>query len=111
MADGALYPKQIFLLSSTGSLSRQNLQNLRVRLFFQGRCALVTGGASGIGYACALALSEQGAQVTVLDKDPSVLKVFDGTNIQGRVCDVKDADAVRDAVAESVATFGVSIFW
>lgn len=73
---------------------------------FQGRCALVTGGASGIGYACALALSEQGAQVTVLDKDPSVLNVFDGTNIQGRVCDVKDADAVRDAVAESVAAFG-----
>ena len=66
----------------------------------------MTGGASGIGYACALALSEQGAQVTVLDKDPSVLKVFDGTNIQGRVCDVKDADAVRDAVAESVAAFG-----
>ena len=73
---------------------------------FQGRCALVTGGASGIGYACALALSEQGAQVTVLDKDPSVLNVFDGTNIQGRVCDVKDADAVRDAVAESAAAFG-----
>jgi len=73
---------------------------------FQGRCALVTGGASGIGRACALALAEHGARVTVLDKDPSVLKVFDTPDIEGRVCDVKDAQAVRDAVAQSVAALG-----
>jgi NAD(P)-dependent dehydrogenase (short-subunit alcohol dehydrogenase family) len=73
---------------------------------FQGRCALVTGGASGIGRACAIALAEQGARVTVLDKDPSVLTVFDGSDIQGQVCDVKDAQAVRESVAESVSTFG-----
>ena len=73
---------------------------------FQGRCALVTGGASGIGRACAMALAEQGARVTVLDKDPSVLAVFDSPNIQGRICDVKDAQAVRESIAESVSTFG-----
>ena len=73
---------------------------------FQGRCALVTGGASGIGRSCAIALAEQGARVTVLDKDPSVLTVFDGPDIQGRVCDVKDAQAVRESVADSVSTFG-----
>jgi len=73
---------------------------------FQGRCALVTGGASGIGRACAMALAEQGARVTVLDKDPSVLTVFDASDVQGLVCDVKDAQAVRDAVAESVSSFG-----
>ena len=73
---------------------------------FQGRCALVTGGASGIGRSCAIALAEQGARVTVLDKDPSVLTVFDGPDIQGRVCDVKDAQAVRESVAESVSIFG-----
>ena len=73
---------------------------------FQGRCALVTGGASGIGRSCAIALAEQGARVTVLDKDPSVLTVFDGPDVQGRVCDVKDAQAVRESVAESVSTLG-----
>ena len=73
---------------------------------FQGRCALVTGGASGIGRACALALAEHGARVMVLDKDPSVLTVFDAPDIQGQICDVKDAQAVRDAVAESVAALG-----
>ena len=73
---------------------------------FQGRCALVSGGASGIGRACAMALAEQGACVTVLDKDPSVLAVFDSPNIQGRICDVKDAQAVRESITESVSTFG-----
>jgi 3-hydroxybutyrate dehydrogenase len=38
-----------------------------VRLDLSGRTAVVTGGASGIGLACARRLSEAGAEVTVLD--------------------------------------------
>jgi len=38
-----------------------------VRLDLAGRTAVVTGGASGIGLACARRLSEAGADVTVLD--------------------------------------------
>ena len=38
-----------------------------VRLDLRGSTALVTGGASGIGLACARRLSEAGADVTVLD--------------------------------------------
>ena len=35
---------------------------------FSGRCALVTGGASGIGAAAAVRLRESGAEVAVLDR-------------------------------------------
>ena len=35
-----------------------------------GRSVLVTGGASGIGAACARVLGDEGARVTVLDRDP-----------------------------------------
>ncbi|WP_353113213.1 3-hydroxybutyrate dehydrogenase [Microbacterium sp.] len=35
----------------------------------EGRTALVTGGASGIGAACAVALAEAGARVLVADRD------------------------------------------
>ncbi|MDW5326058.1 3-hydroxybutyrate dehydrogenase [Plantactinospora sp. KLBMP9567] len=40
-----------------------------VRLDLSGRTALVTGGASGIGRACAVRLAAAGATVTVLDRD------------------------------------------
>lgn len=40
-----------------------------VRLDLAGRTAVVTGGASGIGLACARRLSGAGAEVTVLDLD------------------------------------------
>jgi 3-hydroxybutyrate dehydrogenase len=40
-----------------------------VRLDLAGRTAVVTGGASGIGLACARRLSAAGAEVTVLDLD------------------------------------------
>lgn len=45
-------------------------------LDFTGKIAIVTGGANGIGLACARALSESGARVTVLDleKPPADLE-------------------------------------
>lgn len=36
---------------------------------FTGRKALVTGGASGIGEACAVALAQEGRHVVVVDID------------------------------------------
>ena len=40
-----------------------------------GRCAVITGGAAGIGLACATLLAERGARVALLDRDPAVAEV------------------------------------
>ncbi|KAA2261164.1 3-hydroxybutyrate dehydrogenase [Solihabitans fulvus] len=60
-----------------------------------GRTALVTGAASGIGRACAIALADAGAKVHVVDRDAAgaveVAKLVGGTP---HVVDLADADLV-----------------
>lgn len=72
---------------------------------FTGEVALVTGAASGIGRACAVALRDSGAAVIALDRDASVIDA-DSANWHGIVCDIADPDAVHSAVADGVRHFG-----
>lgn len=62
-----------------------------------GRTALVTGGGSGIGRACAQALARAGALVHVVDVDAVAAKEV-AQSIGGRahVVDLADAEAVRE---------------
>ncbi|MEU4999227.1 SDR family oxidoreductase [Streptomyces sp. NPDC021622] len=69
---------------------------------FEGLKALVTGGASGIGRATAELLSARGAQVAVLDLDPSTVE----KPLTGHRADVSDDASVREAVAAAVAGLG-----
>ncbi|MDL5205150.1 SDR family oxidoreductase [Streptomyces sp. ALI-76-A] len=69
---------------------------------FEGLKALVTGGASGIGRATAELLAARGAQVAVLDLDPSSV---DRPLLAYRA-DVRDDASVREAVAAAVADLG-----
>ncbi|MFJ5259939.1 SDR family NAD(P)-dependent oxidoreductase [Streptomyces sp. NPDC088387] len=69
---------------------------------FEGLRALVTGGASGIGRATAELLAERGAQVAVLDLDPSGVE----KPLAGHRADVTDDASVREAVAAAVAGLG-----
>ncbi|MGO1569158.1 MAG: SDR family NAD(P)-dependent oxidoreductase [Brachybacterium sp.] len=69
---------------------------------FSGLCALVTGGASGIGAATATALMARGARVAVLDLHP------DGAP-EGALalrCDVADSASVDTAVGSAAAQLG-----
>jgi NAD(P)-dependent dehydrogenase (short-subunit alcohol dehydrogenase family) len=68
-----------------------------------GRRALITGGASGIGAACARRFSAEGASVVLLD----VAKPSDGDHFDGSFeCDVRDEDSIRTAVAGAREALG-----
>jgi NAD(P)-dependent dehydrogenase (short-subunit alcohol dehydrogenase family) len=72
----------------------------------QGKVALVSGAASGIGKACVEALCAQGAAVVALDIDSNITTVFENKNILGLVCDVTDEAQIKNAIAQGVQTFG-----
>lgn len=72
----------------------------------QGKIALVTGAASGIGKACTEALLAQGACVVAADITPAVVDMFESASVLGQICDVSDSDALQHAIETAVQTFG-----
>jgi len=71
---------------------------------FSGKSALITGGASGIGWGVAEALSAEGASVWVTGLTPKEADVANenaaGRAIRAAALDVTDAQAVEKFVAE-----------
>ena len=78
----------------------------------EGKSALVTGGASGIGRATALAFAREGAWVAVADLTPEgAQRTVAAIEAQGGqavavACDVTDDSAVEAMVAAAVNAFG-----
>ena len=69
--------------------------------------ALVTGGARGIGYACAEALQESGCQIVLADvQDVEKAAQKLGNNTLGINCDVSNPDAVEAMFAQIEAELG-----
>jgi 3-hydroxybutyrate dehydrogenase len=67
-----------------------------------GRTAVVTGGASGIGRACALRLAEAGARVVVIDISADGAKETAGeAGGEYRVVDLSDLGAVDDLALDA----------
>ena len=68
----------------------------------ESKVAVITGGASGIGAACAKAFAQSGARVAVVDVNlegaTSVAKTVEGIAIH---CDLADASAI-DAMVQTV---------
>jgi NAD(P)-dependent dehydrogenase (short-subunit alcohol dehydrogenase family) len=77
-----------------------------------GRAALITGAASGIGRASALAFASAGASVALLDidaeglADTAATASAVGVRAEALVADVRDLGAVTGAVDRAVETFG-----
>ncbi len=75
----------------------------------EGKTAIVTGGARGIGAGIAAVLARQGARVAILDLDGDQAAVTAAalpTPGLGLACDVIVEDQVRDAVRRVVDAFG-----
>jgi NAD(P)-dependent dehydrogenase (short-subunit alcohol dehydrogenase family) len=76
-----------------------------------GQVALVTGGASGIGYACAEVMADNGAAVCIFDRDAAKLEEAKkrlserSPNVMVEQVDVTDRASMRKAVAHAVDRF------
>jgi 3-oxoacyl-[acyl-carrier protein] reductase len=78
----------------------------------EGRVALVTGASQGIGHACALALSREGATVAVTARNQQKLDQLAGQiaaaggKAAAFVIDVADEEQVKSGIKSALAQFG-----
>ena len=77
------------------------------RFRLDGKIALVTGGARGLGWEMALSLAEAGARVAVTSRDPETARAagqkllkITGQNSIGLACEVSDPRSVEETVTQ-----------
>ena len=101
----ALPEKEIFQVEYW-DLEQAKLRKGGTAKTLQGKVALVTGAASGIGKACVQSLLQQGASVIALDINPSINDCFAGDDVLSIQCDLLDRSAVNNAIVQGVNHFG-----
>ena len=78
-------------------------------LDLEGRCAIVTGGASGLGLAITQRLVQSGAKVSIWDVDTQKMAEVAsslGKQVQVDLVDVSQIDQVEAAFARTLGAFG-----
>jgi ribitol 2-dehydrogenase len=99
------------LLGAAGLVAYSAVRRARTRAGakrFDGRAAVVTGGASGIGMAIVEELVARGARVLAVDRDEIALEALRAMLPEVEVLriDVTNADAPDRIVVESLSRFG-----
>jgi len=94
-------------------MSQLRIADVAVRsLSLEGRVAMVTGAASGIGRGIALRLAEMGCTIVVLDKhEEGAATTTNSLSHQGEkalalACDVTSREDCRRATEQTIAAFG-----
>jgi len=83
-----------------------------MNLSFEGKVALVTGAASGMGLATAQAFAQAGAAVALVDRNEAAVRkladrmVAEGHKALAIPCDVTDEAQVKKMVEQVVSAFG-----
>ena len=100
-----LSEKDIFAIEYW-ELEQAKLKKGPARNVHQGKVALVTGCAAGIGFAIAESLAEQGAQVIGLDIDKEIPEIMKKIGAIGIVVNLTEDQPVTDAINLAVREFG-----
>src|SRR5690242_16068051 len=98
--------------TKTARLSSNDYQApLMNKIDLNGRAAVVTGAARGIGYAIAHRLLQSGAAVSIWDIDPAALRsagqrLSEWGRVAAEEVDVSDENAVSRAMQSTIQRFG-----
>lgn len=93
-------------------LDRQHNGGARLAEMARGKTVLITGGSSGIGKATALKLTQAGARVLLVARDPQKLEAVAaeirglGGQVNAYACDITVASACAQLVAQVLAEGG-----
>lgn len=101
----ALPEKDIFELEYW-ELEQAKLKSTSNTPEMEGRVAIVTGAASGIGRACVETLLKRGACVAALDINPAIENLFSNSAVKGMVCDVTRPSQLKSALQQTVLQYG-----
>ena len=100
-----LSPSELFEMEYW-SLEQEKLKKAGSPKPMQGKIALVTGAAGGIGKACVDQLLREGAVVAALDLNPEIHTLFRTAEVLPFTCDVTDPLQLKQAVEATVHHFG-----
>lgn len=105
-------------MGTTTAIKDVSSRALAELVSLEGRCAVVTGGARGIGFAVGDRLAEAGAYVILADLDEKTVEEAadelaekHDAKVIGVRADVSDAGEVRDLADRAMAEFGGLDVW
>ena len=99
-------PKKDLFEVEYWSLEQAKLKKAGATKSMQGKVAVVTGAASGIGRACVERLVEQGAVVIALDINKKIGSLFPEKEVLGLVCDVTRELDIKQSLIKGITAFG-----